>query len=66
LTITVAQYMRGDYPKGATILLHTWQGPQEVTGYYTSCGCPWLICGKANAGLGMSCAVHAGLKLLVR
>lgn len=46
--------------------LPTFNGEQEVTGIRTFSDGDWVVCGKANAGFGLSYCIHAGTIIIVK
>jgi len=61
--ITVRDYIDGKFPQDSTLWLSTFNGPLQVTGIRWPETNPWIVCGKANAGFGLSFCVHYGTPL---
>lgn len=62
--ITVQDYIQGNRPAGR-VFIDTFAGREEVTSIRWPETDPWVVCGKANAGFGISYCVHYGTRLLV-
>jgi len=54
---TVREVTDGAVPKGVKVFLETAWGFQEVTSVRVFSDGPWVVCGRENAGFGLSYCV---------